>query len=66
MGDNLEQAELHARMSETANDETIRSIFARISELHRLLHAEEEKLAEWLEKQDPSTRAGFIYKRPRE
>jgi hypothetical protein len=65
MGENLEQSELHARMSEAANDATIRSIFVRMSELYRLLHAEEEKLAEWSKKQDPSSRAGWIYKNPR-
>jgi hypothetical protein len=66
MNENLELSEHYARISETANDATIRSIFARISELHRLLHAEEQKLAEWLKKQDPSSRAAFIYKKPRE
>ena len=65
MSENLELSEWCAQISQTANDATIRSIFARMSELHRLLHAEEEKLSEWLKKQDPSSRAQFIYKRPR-
>ena len=66
MSENLKLSEQCAEMAQVANDEAVRSIFARMSELHRLLHAEEEKLAEWLKKQAPSSRARWIYKRPRE
>ncbi|MBN8992067.1 MAG: hypothetical protein J0H42_27825 [Rhizobiales bacterium] len=66
MSENLKLSEQCAEMAQTANDATVRSIFARTSELHGLLHAEEEKLAEWLKKLPPSSRAGIIYKRPRD
>lgn len=66
MSENLKLSEQCAEMTQIANDATVQSIFAQMSELHRLLHAEEEKLAEWLKKQAPSSRAKWIYKKPRD
>ena len=66
MSENLKQSEVCAEMAQAVRDEAARSIFARMSELYRLLHAEEEKLAEWSSKQDPSSKAGWIYKKPRD
>jgi DNA-binding PucR family transcriptional regulator len=66
MNEHLEMSEQCVLNSQVANDANVRSIFARMSELYRLLHEEEERLADWLKSQDPSSIPNFIYKRPRD
>lgn len=66
MNGNLDMAERCAEISQTTSDTTLRSIFGRMSELYRQLHEEEEKLADWKSKQDPSSTLGFIFKKPRD
>jgi hypothetical protein len=62
MDDHLNMSELFARALQTTKDESVRPIFERISELHRLLHAEEQKLTNWMKSRDAASRAGLLYK----
>ncbi|PWE79593.1 hypothetical protein XF30_25310 [Bradyrhizobium sp. SUTN9-2] len=66
MSENLDTAERCAQISKAANDETIRSIFARMSELYRELHEQEERLADWKRQQCPTSAFDFIFKKPRD
>lgn len=64
MSENLDMAERCAQISRTADDETVRSIFARMSQLYQQLDEQEEKLADWKRQRAPSSTLDFIFKKP--
>jgi hypothetical protein len=43
----LAQAETCANIAKTVEDSTLKSIYLRMSELHRDLHLEMKRLADW-------------------
>jgi hypothetical protein len=66
MSENLDLAQRCAQISRTANDETVRSIFSRMSQLYHELHEQEERLVDWKRQQGPSSTLDFIFKKPQD
>ena len=64
MSQHLEMAEECAHLSRTLEDAELQSIFARMSELHRQLHEQEEKLADW-KKRNVVSASDFLSKKLR-